>query len=175
MIKRSKKKINDVFYTPEKLAIDCISKIPLMNKDLVLDPFYGKGIFYNNYPDYVEKDYCEIELNKDFFKYDKNVDWIISNPPFSKINEVLNFSAKICNKGFGYILYCLSLTHGRIKRMEDKGFYITSIDLTTLPDWAGIPVFFILWEKVDKDKKLFKFDYKYLLSKEEKERLKLLK
>ena len=34
-------------------------------------------------------DWCEIDEGKCFFEYDKKVDWIITNPPYSIFKEVL--------------------------------------------------------------------------------------
>lgn len=48
--------------------------------DTFLDPCRGKGAFYENLPD--KKDWCEIQDGKDFLTYDKQVSWIITNPPW---------------------------------------------------------------------------------------------
>ena len=57
-LKKSLNKPNDVIYTPKELAINCINSFEFQFNDLVLDAFYGKGIFYDNYPNYVKKDFC---------------------------------------------------------------------------------------------------------------------
>tara|TARA_R100001163_G_scaffold9324_1_gene8949 strand:- start:213 stop:707 length:495 start_codon:yes stop_codon:yes gene_type:complete len=62
-------------------------------KGLFLEPCYGKGAFYNNYQG--KKDWCEIKMGKDFFNYKKEVDWIITNPPFSIFDEFLLKSFEI--------------------------------------------------------------------------------
>ena len=54
----------DKVYTPEPIAKLIINKFPLSGK--VLDAFKGNGSFYNNYPDTVEKDWCEIDEGRDF-------------------------------------------------------------------------------------------------------------
>ena len=53
----------------------------------ILEPCKGTGTFYNLFKG--DKDWCEIKENKDFLKYNKKVDWIITNPPFSIFDEFL--------------------------------------------------------------------------------------
>ena len=49
-----------------------------------LEPFRGSGNFYTAMKKYSDNvDWCEIMEGKDFLQYDKKVDWIISNPPWS--------------------------------------------------------------------------------------------
>lgn len=83
----------DLVYTPRELAKDIIDHFPLSG--LILDPCKGDGAFYDQYPNTCQKDWCEIELGIDFFDYHKNVDWIISNPPWSKMREFINHSMEI--------------------------------------------------------------------------------
>lgn len=113
-------KPNDKVYTPEDIAKDIISRFNLSGK--VLDPFYGKGVFYNNFPDNVEKDYCEIDLGKDFFDYNEHVDWIISNPPYSIYTDVMTHSYEIADN----IVYLIPLNKivsswGRVKELAAYG------------------------------------------------------
>ena len=70
---------NDVVMTPESTAKRIIEYYN--PQGLVLEPCKGTGMFYNNFPG--DKDWCEISEGKDFFNYNKKVDWIITNPPFS--------------------------------------------------------------------------------------------
>jgi len=58
--------VRDVFYTPEALAVRTIELTNLKDNDMVLDAFAGKMVFYNNYPNYTNKDWCEITEEKDF-------------------------------------------------------------------------------------------------------------
>ena len=53
----------------------------------ILEPCRGTGTFYNLFKG--DKDWCEITENKDFLTYNKKVDWIITNPPFSIFDEFL--------------------------------------------------------------------------------------
>lgn len=110
----------DKVYTPTNIAKLIINKFPLSGK--VLDAFKGKGAFYDNYPEDVEKDWCEIDENKDFFDYQEHVDWIITNPPYSIYDEVMEHSFEIADN----IVYLVPLSKvvsslGRIKKIFDFG------------------------------------------------------
>ena len=110
----------DKVYTPENIAKLIINKFNLSGK--VLDPFKGQGAFYNNYPETVKKDWCEIDEGKDFFEYKEHVDWIVSNPPYSIYDEVMNHSFEIADN----IVYLLPLNKivsslGRVKKIKEFG------------------------------------------------------
>ena len=110
----------DKVYTPTNIAKLIIDKFSLSGK--VLDAFKGKGSFYNNYPDTVEKDWCEIDEGRDFFEYNEHVDWIITNPPYSIYDEVMTHSMEIADN----IVYLVPLSKvvsslGRIKKIFDFG------------------------------------------------------
>ena len=109
-------KPNDNVYTPENIAKNIIDKFNLYG--IVLDAFAGGKVFYNNYPNNVKKDWCEIKEGKDFFDYDKKIDWIITNPPYSIYNDVMDKSMEIADN----IVYLVPLSKvvssmGRIKKI----------------------------------------------------------
>lgn len=62
---------------------------------LILEPCKGSGNFYSNFKE--KKDWCEIDKGRDFLKYNKRVDWIITNPPYSIYDEFLLKSFEIAN------------------------------------------------------------------------------
>ena len=91
----NRKKPNDKFYTPLELVKIHLSKFKNIPDDsVILEPFYGEGVYYNEmkncFPNCILK-YTEIDLNLDFFEFTEKVDYIISNPPYSIINKVLDF------------------------------------------------------------------------------------
>lgn len=63
---------NDKVLTPSDIANLIIKTFPIQGK--VLDAFKGTGVFYNLYPEDVEKDWCEIDEGRDFFEYTNKVD-----------------------------------------------------------------------------------------------------
>ena len=58
---KDKENPNDRKMTPRDLALKLIKMTPLKKGDVVLDGFCGKNAFYDQYPDFVKKDWCEIE------------------------------------------------------------------------------------------------------------------
>ena len=147
--------VNDEIMTPEHIAKYFINQLPLKNCDTVLDPFRGTGNFYNNFPDYVYKDWCEINENKDFFDYNEYVDWIISNPPYSKYNDVMLQSYKIA-KNICYLIPLNKIVSsmGRIRDLEKFGgirkVWITPAGKCNFP--FGFPAAFVWIQKDYKSK-----------------------
>ena len=143
---KHRKQSNDDFETPELLVKKCIELVDLKLGDFVLDAFAGNKVFYKNYPNIVKKDWCEIKEEKDFYNYNKKVDWIITNPPYSILDPVLAHTYEICNKGFGYLLGIHNLTAKRIEEANQKGFYLTKIHICKIFKWFGMSVF-VVFEK----------------------------
>lgn len=110
----------DKVYTPTTIAKLIIDKFQPTGK--ILDAFKGNGAFYDNYPEELEKDWCEIDEGKDFFEYKEHVDWIITNPPYSIYDEVMEHSFEIADN----IVYLVPLSKvvsslGRIKKIFEYG------------------------------------------------------
>jgi hypothetical protein len=83
---------SDYVLTPEWCAKDMIAYFNPQGK--ILDPCRGLNkVFYNLLPS--GTDYCEIQEGIDFFKYDKKMDWIIGNPPYSIFDSWMEHSYSI--------------------------------------------------------------------------------
>ena len=140
------KKGNDCITTPVELAKYCISLVPLTKGSLILDPARGNGSFFNNFPSYVIKDYCELNEGMDFFNYTKETDWAITNPPYSILDEWLIHSARLCKKGFGYLLGINNITPRRIENMNKMNFGLTHLHLCKVFKYMGMSIF-VIFEK----------------------------
>lgn len=95
---------NDDIMTPRYIAKRIIDQLPIKDSDTVLDPFKGEGAFYDQLPQ-CRKYWCEIKDSKDFFDFEWPVEWIISNPPYSKFTEVMKHSYEIADN----IVYLIPL------------------------------------------------------------------
>lgn len=151
---------DEVYYfhqTPFELCKLLINEIQLEEGDNILEPFKGEGAFYNSFPDFVNKDWCEIEEGKDFKDYDKPIDWVITNPPFRLENDkgkrinsfyyLIDYYLDKINKGLAFLAndYCLStLTPIRLQKMNDKGFFIEKIVVCNIKKWRGRYFFIII-------------------------------
>jgi hypothetical protein len=141
---------NDVFYTPlplVKVHLDLIAEY-VKPDDRWFDPFFGQGAYYNNYPT-ENKDFTEIALDKDFFTYDKEVDVICSNPPFSCMQRVLEHSITLKPRVISYIMGSMNLTPKRIEIMNNNGYGLVKLHMCNVFNWFSMTLLtvFVLGEK----------------------------
>jgi len=156
---------NDDIQTPVHIAKKIISLFytELNNSELkLLDPFRGEGAFYNNFPHHTNNLWCEIKEDKDFFNFKEKVDWIISNPPYSIFNEVLDHSFEIADN----VVYLVPLSKvvssmGRVRKIANYGgvpfVYILSASKCGFP--FGFPACAIHFKKGYKGQTEIKIDY----------------
>ena len=84
---------NDVVFTPDWLAKKICSMFPI--KGSILEPCKGEGVFLKYLPE--STDWCEIADGKNFYDYEKKIDWIVTNPPYSDFNRFLDHSFKLAD------------------------------------------------------------------------------
>jgi type I restriction-modification system DNA methylase subunit len=135
--------------TPVELCKKLIEQLPLVEGEKVLEPFKGEGGFYNNLPDFVEKDWCEITEGRDYKDHEKEIDWVVSNPPFKLQEEgkrenafwkILKYYTGKANKGIAFLGndYCFAtLTPSRLKELNNSGWFIHSISCCAIKKWRG--------------------------------------
>jgi hypothetical protein len=154
--------MNETYYfhqTPKELAKKLIEHIDFSDNDLILEPFKGEGAFYDNLPNNIRKDWCEIEQGRDYKDYIENIDWVVSNPPFrletngKRVNSfyfLIDYYAKRVNKGIAFLGNdaCFNtLTPKRLKALHEKhNLYIHNIIVCNVKKWRG-RYFFIIFKK----------------------------
>ena len=84
---------NDVVFTPRWLAKIICEMFPIEGR--VLEPAKGEGVFMEFLPKGTE--WCEIAEGRNFFDYSNEVDWIVTNPPYSDFNRFLEHSFELSN------------------------------------------------------------------------------
>ena len=146
---------NDDIMTPPHIAHFIIKRLPIKKSDVLYDPFRGLGSFYNNFPPENTNFYSEIKEGKDFFQFNKKVDWIISNPPYSTYTEVMKHSYTIADN----IVYLIPLNKivsswGRCVDLEKYGgivkLWILPASKCGFP--FGFPACFVWIKRGYKDK-----------------------
>jgi hypothetical protein len=107
----------DVVYTDDTVAAAIVDRY--RPSGTVLDPCRGKGVFWNLMPG---AEWCEVEEGRDFFLWDKPVDWIVGNPPYSIFNKWLEHSFSIA-KNVVYLLPVAKVfgSRMRLKMIKDYG------------------------------------------------------
>ncbi len=142
---KQRTKAKDIFYTPKSLVKLHIKMIKSKENDIWYDPFYGKGVYYNNYP--TDKKYwTEIEKHRDFFEFDKKIDIICTNPPYSIIDKVLTKSIELQPRIISYLIGMGNFTARRIEMMNKNGYGLTNIHICKVFKWYGMS-FIIVFEK----------------------------
>lgn len=142
-INKYKQKPNDLKMTPDVLAKNCIDNTPFTDKDILFDGFRGKGAFYKQFPLGNEIMWAELDEDIDFFENKKPYDWLISNPPWSKITDILKLATKQARKGIALLIGCMNLTPKRIEILNKAGFNITHLHFATVTGWLGTCVYIV--------------------------------
>ena len=122
-------KRNDIVYTPRYLTKQIIEYFQPTGK--LLEPCNGIGNFLKFMPN---ADWCEITDGRDFFEYNKKVDWIITNPPYSIMRKFLKHSMEVADN----IVFLVPLNHfmltARLRDIREMGFRIREMLLIDYPD-----------------------------------------
>jgi hypothetical protein len=136
--------------TPPECAKECIARVPLVAGDRVLEPFRGEGAFYDNLPDFVKKNWCEITRGRDFKDHDEDYDWVITNPPFrlkdhndKMVNAfwfLLDYYTQRAKKGVAFLCNkdCIgALTPLRLQVLKARNWGITGLTAFNIKKWRG--------------------------------------
>jgi len=122
-------KRNDIIYTPEYLTEQIVEYFKPTGK--MLEPCKGEGSFLKYMPN---ADWCEIQEGVDFFDYNRKVDWIITNPPYSILRKFLQKSMEVSNN----VVFLIPWNHicltARLRDIREAGFGIKEVILTPYPD-----------------------------------------
>jgi hypothetical protein len=127
----------DLVMTPEWLALDILNHFSISGS--YLDPCKGNGAFYNQC-NLQLKDWCELSDGKDFMDYDKKVDWIVTNPPWSKMRDFLQKGMEVADN----VVYLTTINHYTTKRrmsdMRKMGFGVKEIFCVPTPSrpWPAL-------------------------------------
>ena len=122
-------KREDCIQTPIELAMKLVNHFK--PKGRILEPCKGTGNFLKVLPSGTE--WCEILEGRDFFEYSGKVDWIVTNPPYSKIRKFMQKAMDISNN----IVFLTTINHlwlkARIRDIKRKNFGIKEIVIFDTP------------------------------------------
>jgi hypothetical protein len=104
----------------------------------VLDPARGQGAFFKALVAYgCLTDWCELEQGRDFLQYQGRVDWVLTNPPWSKFLPFLKHAMRLAPN----IVFLASVSHfmfkARLRALEEAGFGLREALLVPSPaQWS---------------------------------------
>lgn len=119
---------DDVVMTPIDLAERLVNHFKPQGKGL--EPCKGTGNFLR----FLKKaDWCEITEGRDFFDYHEKVNYIFTNPPWSKIRPFLQHSMELAENI--YFLFTINhlWTKARLRDIQQQGFGIVEICIFDTP------------------------------------------
>jgi hypothetical protein len=100
-------------------------------KGRILEPCKGDGNFLSVLPK--ETLWCEILKGKDFFDFKGKVDWIITNPPYSKVRKFMQKAMEVSDN----IVFLTAINHlwlkARLKDIFERGFGVKEIVIFDTP------------------------------------------
>ncbi|MRX51643.1 hypothetical protein GI374_14605 [Paracoccus sp. S-4012] len=117
----------DRVMTPPALARAICGHFAPQMHGLILDPARGDGAFYDHFPGHLAKDWCEITDGSDFLAWKGRADWIVTNPPWSRLAEFMVQAMKTSDN----IIFVAPLpnltTKARLRSIHEAGFGIAEL------------------------------------------------
>lgn len=105
---------SDKAYTKEETAIRIINYFKPQGS--VLDASAGKDAFYGNFVN-EQKYRCEIDDGIDFFDWNKKVDWIITNPPYSIYDHFLEHAFEVADNVVFFVPIAKAFKSNKVQKM----------------------------------------------------------
>ncbi len=140
---------NGFHYTPIEITKELIKDIDFIDNETVLETCRGGGAFYDILPDNVEKDWCEIDMGRDFFEHTTPTDISIANPPYrietpegrkNALIKWMDHQFKITKKECWLLLNgkCWSsMTPNRLNKWKSLGWNLCFMRILSIKKWYG--------------------------------------
>lgn len=136
-------------YTPPEITKELIKDIDFVDGSSCLETCRGGGSFYDILPDNIIKDWCEIDMGRDFFQHTTITDISIANPPYQVeiegkrkniVIKWMNHQFSITNKECWYLLngsMFSSLTPIRLNKWKSLGWNMCFMRILNIKKWYG--------------------------------------
>ncbi len=145
-IDKTRKGYGDLWMTPPELAQKIVDHFAPTG--VCLDPARGDGAFFDAFPG--ARDWCEITEGRDFLQHTNEVDWIITNPPWSIFRKFLLQAFKCSTNVVLLVPVYHAWTSARYREMLRADFAIKEICIVEPPSTfpvMGFVLAAIHWEK----------------------------
>ncbi len=153
---QQKEKANDKIYTPINLVKTHLGfmKKFIKNDDILYEAFAGDGRYVNAMREMFCKNeikQTEIDDGTNFFEFNEKVDCIISNPPYSILDNVFKKSIELKPRIISYLIGQMNLTPKRVRMMNDNGYFIKHIYLCKVNGWFGMSCIITFGNDIDEN------------------------
>ncbi|MPQ95267.1 hypothetical protein F8R15_15755 [Thioclava sp. JE_KL1] len=119
--------------TPPDLAKAIIEHFSHAMAGRVLDPSRGEGAFFDHFPDNLERHWCEISEGRDFLSWADQVEWVVTNPPWSELRAFTHHAMQVSEN----IVWLAPLTNlttkARLRDLKEAGFGIAELLFVDTP------------------------------------------
>jgi len=126
----------DLVMTPHPLAAAIIAHFSVQMSGTVLDPAKGGGAFFDQLPNHVTAEWCELAEGRDFLAWTRGVDWVVTNPPWSRLRAFTRHAMDLTDNIIWLAPLVNLTTKARLRDMRDHGFGIAELVLINTPrEW----------------------------------------
>lgn len=129
---------NDKVYTPDEMALQIVQHFQSQIKpdNTILEPCYGQGAFLRAFEACGLNNIIGLELDKgqDFLEFDGQVDWIITNPPWSIARDFFDKGYQVADN----LIWLITINHvialkRRFRDMRANKFGVKEILMLDTP------------------------------------------
>jgi hypothetical protein len=123
---------NDAVMTPQWLADVVVSTVA--PSGVILEPCAGNGAFVRALTPYGRVVTCEASEGNDFFWWSEQVDWVVTNPPWSNFRQFLIHAMRVAE----HVVFLATVNHWwtrcRVREVRAAGFGYRQLVLIPWPD-----------------------------------------
>jgi hypothetical protein len=107
-------------------------------EDILMEPFYGNGNYYRALRDHFPGQkigWAEIALGRNFFDFDRFVDVVITNPPYSCITQCLEKCIDIGARVISFLIGGQNIVPNRLQYMKERGYSLVQYHVNICKQW----------------------------------------
>ncbi|WP_255413789.1 helix-turn-helix transcriptional regulator [Pseudorhodobacter sp. MZDSW-24AT] len=123
----------DLVMTPAPQAGAIITHFSEQLYGSILDPARGQGAFFDQFPANLSHHWCELAEGLDFLEWKRPVDWIITNPPWSRLREFTRHAMTVADNIVWLAPIVNMTTKARLRDLDQFGFGIAELLLIDTP------------------------------------------
>lgn len=123
----------DIVMTPAPLAAAIIAHFSEQFLGSILDPARGRGAFFDQFPEHLNHDWCELAEGRDFLEWKRPVGWIVSNPPWSRLRDFTRHAMTVADNIVWLAPIVNMTTKARLRDLDEFGFGIAELLLIDTP------------------------------------------